>query len=119
MTKSDSRLWYGVSVPATAFLAQEIASTMIASRLCHDGAPRLARALVVAIFAVMQVLSISAAVVGYRSWRELHGALGVHPSEGSREMAALFALLVGIVMSLGIFWSGAAALLLDICEATR
>lgn len=116
---SNRRLWFGLLAPPIAYVVHELASFVISSVACTSGKPSLVRPLLYLVFLIALAFATIGGVTAFGSWRTLHGEQRVLATHGSREMTALFGLLIGIVLSVGLVWAGIASSVLDVCEASR
>ena len=125
---SSRRLWFGVSGAMFAWAIHGLSSFVISDAACEWGhmAPWTElsrgglRAVLIGITVAALVVSISAGLVSWRTWRTLAtGDFEETQAPGRGEFMAMVGLFISTIFTIGILWGGLSAILTGLCEATR
>jgi hypothetical protein len=114
-------LWFALLAPPAAWSGQELLGWFFGERTCGSMTPAAVRLTVLGITVAALAVSIAGAARGWRSWR--HSSAATDPlatdAEDRVEFMALGGLLVSVVFTIGIAWSGLSSAFLGDCGRMR
>lgn len=123
----QSRLWFGLTGSATAWMLLLIIDLILAWKMCSEqpnGFDEVTVGWIVylmgAVTVVMFAITIYAGVMSFRDFERVSN-VSIKRSEGTgrEEFMALGGVFLSICMSLGILWLGLPFLVLHICTRAR
>lgn len=125
---SPRRLWFGCAAAGCCWLGLEIACVLITWRAClhyeqYGGAsnhPGL-RALNIALFCALLLITIAAGLMSYTNWRRLSGDTPLLDAEGTgpREYFAIVGVFTSVTLGVGVIWFGIPVFMITLCSRIR
>ncbi len=121
---TPSRLWFGLTAGAIAWVVESFVSVLISSEACKDGngdwgplsAPEV-RIVLGLISILLLAIAIAGGMVAYRNWRALaeHRSFTQDEAFGREDFMAVAGVFLNSAMGLGIIWAGIPPILMNVC----
>lgn len=118
------RLWYGFTVAAAAWALEGVIGVIVSAQFCPADLPHWGltsqtsvQIALGIITLVLLAIAISGGVVAFRNWQALAGHREFTHAEGINREAfmSMGGILVSVVFSIGIIYSGIPIIILNQC----
>lgn len=127
-TPSPSKLWFGLTVSAVAWLLLGTVDLLLVWNECAhqqryngEGPHPVSRILSFAISMILLLVAVAGGVTSYRNWRSLSHQPNLMETNATdrREFMALLGVIISVTLGMGIVWLSIPPLLIQLCERTK